>query len=122
MDFRWPIVGLLLGAASASLAVLPLAASAQGNVPDNFYAGKTISIIVDGTGAYESYARTLARHLPRHIPGQPKIIVQAMPGASGPSRRDLSLQSRAARRHGHRRPAWRVVDGAAVLTTWRSST
>ena len=83
MHFRWRLLGLLLGAASASLAVLPLAASAQGNVPDNFYAGKTISIIVDGTGAYETYARTLARHLPRHIPGQPKIIVQAMPGASG---------------------------------------
>lgn len=70
----------MLGACSAgALGANAHAAAAQ----DNFYAGKTISIIVDGTGAYETYARTLARHLPRHIPGKPNIIVQAMPGASG---------------------------------------
>jgi tripartite-type tricarboxylate transporter receptor subunit TctC len=72
------ISGLMLAACS-KLAAYPHTALAQ----DNFYAGKTISIVVDGTGAYETYARTLARHLPRHIPGRPRIIVQAMPGASG---------------------------------------
>jgi tripartite-type tricarboxylate transporter receptor subunit TctC len=50
---------------------------------DTFYAGKTITIIVDGGGAYEAYARMLARHLPRHLPGHPTIIVQQMPGAGG---------------------------------------
>ena len=50
---------------------------------DIFYAGKTITIIVDGGGAYEAYARTLARHLPKHVPGHPAIIVQQMPGAGG---------------------------------------
>ncbi len=32
-------------------------------------------------GGYDVYARLLARHLPRHIPGTPTIIVQNMPGA-----------------------------------------
>lgn len=80
MQSRSMILALVFGAwLAASLVASQRAVSAQ----DNFYAGKTISIVVDGTGAYETYARTLARHLPRHIPGQPKIIVQAMPGASG---------------------------------------
>jgi tripartite-type tricarboxylate transporter receptor subunit TctC len=48
-----------------------------------FYAGRTISIMVSGSGAYEAYARTLARHLPQYIPGRPNIIVQEMPGAGG---------------------------------------
>jgi tripartite-type tricarboxylate transporter receptor subunit TctC len=50
---------------------------------DAFYAGKTLSIIVDGGGAYEAYARQLAQYLPRYIPGRPAIIVQEMPGAGG---------------------------------------
>lgn len=50
---------------------------------DDFYAGKTITIIV-GSGAgggYDTYARLFARHLPRFIPGRPTIVVQNMPGA-----------------------------------------
>ena len=48
-----------------------------------FYAGKTINMIVGlppGGGA-DAYARLLARHLPRHIPGAPTIVVQNLPGA-----------------------------------------
>jgi tripartite-type tricarboxylate transporter receptor subunit TctC len=50
----------------------------------NFYQGKTISIIV-GTKAgdvYDLYPRLLAEFMPRHIPGNPNIIVQNMPGAA----------------------------------------
>ncbi len=50
---------------------------------DDFYAGKTITIVV-GSGAgggYDTYARLFARHLPRLIPGRPTIVVQNMPGA-----------------------------------------
>ena len=50
---------------------------------DDFYAGRTLSIIVDGGGAYEAYARVLAQYLPKYIPGRPAIIVQEMPGAGG---------------------------------------
>ena len=48
-----------------------------------FFQGQTIRIIVGFTagGLYDQYARILARHMPKHIPGQPNIIVQNMPGA-----------------------------------------
>ena len=48
-----------------------------------FYAGKTINLVV-GTevgGGYDIYGRTVARHIGRHIPGKPLVIVQNMPGA-----------------------------------------
>src|SRR5215510_16543078 len=48
-----------------------------------FYKGKTINIIVgsDVGGGYDLTARTIARHLARHIPGEPTIVVQNRPGA-----------------------------------------
>lgn len=49
-----------------------------------FYKGKTITIIV-GTKAgdvYDLYARLMAQHMPKYIPGSPNIIVQNMPGAA----------------------------------------
>jgi tripartite-type tricarboxylate transporter receptor subunit TctC len=50
----------------------------------DFYKGTTVTILVgsDVGGGYDLTARTLARHLPRHIPGQPNVIVQNKPGAS----------------------------------------
>ena len=42
-----------------------------------------------GTG-YDTYARAVARHLPRHMPGNPSIIVQNMPGAGGILRRQTT--------------------------------
>jgi tripartite-type tricarboxylate transporter receptor subunit TctC len=50
-----------------------------------FYKGKTIRLIISVgvAGGFGEYARTLAEHLSRKIPGQPHIIVQSMPGAGG---------------------------------------
>ena len=64
----------------AALAAIPLAAGAQSSP----YAGKTITIVVGykAGGGYDAMARLLARHLPKHIPGKPTIIVQNMPGAN----------------------------------------
>ena len=52
---------------------------------ENFYAGKTISIIVGfgPGGAYDLYARLLARYLGKYIPGHPAVVVQNMDGAGG---------------------------------------
>jgi tripartite-type tricarboxylate transporter receptor subunit TctC len=49
----------------------------------DFYAGKTISMVVGGSagGGHDLYARTIARHLPRFIPGSPTIVVRNMPAA-----------------------------------------
>ena len=65
-----------LGMAAASL-IAPAAQAAD------FYAGKTINFIVggDAAGGYDVYARAIARHLARFIPGNPSIVVQNMPGA-----------------------------------------
>jgi tripartite-type tricarboxylate transporter receptor subunit TctC len=50
----------------------------------DFYRGKTVTIVVgsDVGGGYDLNARTLARHIGRHIPGNPNVIVQNKPGAS----------------------------------------
>jgi len=49
-----------------------------------YYEGKIITVIVGNApgGGYDRLARTIAKHLPKHIPGKPTIIVQNMPGAS----------------------------------------
>jgi tripartite-type tricarboxylate transporter receptor subunit TctC len=67
-------------AAFLALIALPLAAWAQ----QQPYAGKTVTIIVGykAGGGYDATARVLARHLPKHIPGKPTVIVQNMPGAN----------------------------------------
>ncbi|HTI85339.1 MAG TPA: tripartite tricarboxylate transporter substrate-binding protein [Alphaproteobacteria bacterium] len=71
----------VMSAFAAGLAALVCAATAA--QAQNFYAGKTVTIIVS-TGGDDSYgyiARAFAQHMPRYIPGQPTMIVKAMPGA-----------------------------------------
>ncbi|HEY7714706.1 MAG TPA: tripartite tricarboxylate transporter substrate-binding protein [Candidatus Binatia bacterium] len=52
---------------------------------DPFYKGKTIRIVVGFTsgGFYDRWSRLLARFVPKHLPGNPEMIVQNMPGAGG---------------------------------------
>lgn len=52
---------------------------------EDFYRGKSMKLIVGGspTGGYNLNARTLARHMPKHIPGNPNIIVVNMPAGNG---------------------------------------
>ena len=68
----------------ALYAAFALAASAPGIAQAQYYAGKTITLVVGYKtgGGYDATARLLARHLPKHIPGKPTIIVQNMPGAN----------------------------------------
>ena len=67
----------------AILALTSLVAPAHAQSVEQFYAGKSISLVVGFApgGGYDIYARLLARHMTKHIPGQPKIVVQNMPGA-----------------------------------------
>jgi len=50
----------------------------------DFYRNKTVRIIVgfDPGGAFDGYSRLLARHMARHLPGNPTIIVENRPGAA----------------------------------------
>jgi tripartite-type tricarboxylate transporter receptor subunit TctC len=67
--------------ATACLAFCTQTASAQ-SVAD-FYKGKTVQIVVGfGVGGgYDLYARALSRHLGKHVPGNPSVVVQNMEGA-----------------------------------------
>lgn len=62
--------------------VLPQAAVGQS--VESFYKGKQISLIVGYPpgGGYDIYARLIALHYPKHIPGQPEIVVKNRPGAA----------------------------------------
>jgi len=66
-----------------SLFLAFIASSAAAQTAENLYKGKTIRMIVGTSagGGFDTYTRTLARHFGRHVPGQPSIIVENMPGA-----------------------------------------
>jgi tripartite-type tricarboxylate transporter receptor subunit TctC len=71
-------LGLLWTAVSAT--AVPVGAAA-----DDFYRGKEITLHVGSGpgGAYDTFGRLLSRHLGRHIPGSPNVVVVNVPGASG---------------------------------------
>ncbi len=73
---------LKLGAALL-LATAVIATAAKADEVAEFYKGKRVNLIVSygPGGGYDAYARVLARHIGRHIPGNPSIVVQNMPGA-----------------------------------------
>ncbi|HSE86727.1 MAG TPA: tripartite tricarboxylate transporter substrate-binding protein [Candidatus Binatia bacterium] len=68
----------LLATALMSSLVLATAVTA-----DDFYKGKTIRIVVgfSAGGGFDTYARAIARHMAKHIPGEPAIVVENMTGA-----------------------------------------
>ena len=72
-----------LGIWPAMAGAICLSPAAQAETPAEFYKGKTLSVIVGFApgGGYDLYARLLARHIGKHVPGQPQAIVQNMVGA-----------------------------------------
>lgn len=75
---------------TAALLILGLAAPlwsaatlGQDDGADNFYQGKTVELLVGHSagGGYDTYARTLARHIGEHIPGNPDVVVKNVTGA-----------------------------------------
>lgn len=72
-------------AGAALLALTAPQVSAQAPPPDEFYKGKTLQMLIGfqaGTG-YDTYARTLARHIGKHLPGNPTVVPSNMTGAGG---------------------------------------
>jgi tripartite-type tricarboxylate transporter receptor subunit TctC len=100
---RWSLAALgmlggVLAGASHSAAQSPL------------YVGKQIRMVI-GSGAgggYDTYARFLARHLVRHIPGNPTIVSQNMPAASGLAATNWAYSAAAPR------------DGTVILATYNA--
>ena len=75
--------------AAAAMAAFTLGLTVVSSVAwgqaSEFYKGKQVKLVVGNAagGDYDLGARTLARHMGRHLPGVPSIVVQNMPGASG---------------------------------------
>jgi tripartite-type tricarboxylate transporter receptor subunit TctC len=69
---------LVVPLAAASLSLTPVLARA-----DDFYQGKTVTVVVgfSSGGGYDAYARLLAQFIGQHVPGKPNVIVQNTPGA-----------------------------------------
>src|SRR5918998_1515249 len=67
----------------AFLASAALPAAERAAAQEEFYKGKTVEVLVGFSpgGGYDIYARALAQFLPKHLPGQPTVIVKNMPGA-----------------------------------------
>ena len=68
---------------SISLALLLVASVGPAGAQAKFFEGKTVRIVVgfSAGGGYDTYSRAIGRHLGRHIPGKPSVIVENMPGA-----------------------------------------
>ena len=67
----------------AVLAAILGATAASAQTPEAFYKGKSIDLIIGypPAGSNDVYARALARHIGKHIPGKPNVIPRNMPGA-----------------------------------------
>src|SRR5205814_8415675 len=76
---RSMLVRVLLTAVLAAIA----AGSAQAQSVADFYKGKTVDLYIGYSvgGAYDLYARILARHMSKHIPGNPTVLPKNMEGA-----------------------------------------
>jgi len=69
----------------AMIALALQVSDVQAQSEAEFYKGKTVNVLVgyEAGGGYDLYARVVAQFLGKHIPGNPRIIVQNMPGAGG---------------------------------------
>jgi tripartite-type tricarboxylate transporter receptor subunit TctC len=103
------------GACIGGLAILVALAALAGTIETAAaqpapYAGKQIRMVI-GSGAgggYDVYARFLARHLGRHVPGNPVIVSQNMPAASGLAATNWAYSSLAPR------------DGTVIVATYNA--
>ncbi len=62
-----------------------LSGAAQAQTPEEFYKGKTVRMLIPAAvgDSYDTEGRLIAKHLARFIPGNPTIVAENMPGASG---------------------------------------
>ena len=78
------ITSRVLAGAALALNLATGTAGAQEDVA-TFYKGKQVTIFVGSSpgGGYDTYSRLIARHMSKHIPGNPTMVVSNMPGAGG---------------------------------------
>jgi tripartite-type tricarboxylate transporter receptor subunit TctC len=78
-----PLAAAILAASVAAITGLAVTPAAAADTVADFYRGRTINLVVGYApgGGYDLCARLVARHIGRHIPGNPAVVVQNMPGA-----------------------------------------
>ena len=66
-----------------AISAVALSVGAAHAATDDFYKGKVLRVVVGfaAGGGFDTYARTIGRYMGRHIPGNPTIIIENMPGA-----------------------------------------
>src|ERR1700716_945355 len=76
-------IGIFARGATLALLAACSTSAARAQNPAEFYKGKTVDLYIGYTvgGGYDVYARLLARHLGKYIPGNPVIVPSNMPGA-----------------------------------------
>src|SRR5918997_2149886 len=77
------MVRTFIGGALALIAGFGLAQPSAAQLVEDFYKGKQVSVFIGfgPGGANDAWARSLARHMGKHIPGNPTLVPQNMPGA-----------------------------------------
>ena len=73
------------GALGIVAAAFMLSAGVSAENVDDFYKGKTVTLIIPSNagGGWNTYGRLVARFIGKHIPGNPVVVPQNMPGAGG---------------------------------------
>ena len=66
-----------------AVAIAAAAGSAAAQTPAEFYKGKTVELVIGYPpgGSNDTWGRLLGRHIGKHIPGKPLVVVKNMPGA-----------------------------------------
>ena len=74
-----------IASTAAALASTCIPALAAAQSVESFYNGKTVTLVIGSgvAGGTDAWARTLAKHIGRHIPGNPPVVPVNMPGAGG---------------------------------------
>ena len=69
----------------AGAAIALLGGKAKADPLEDFYKSKEVSIYIGSTpgGGFDLYGRLVSRHMSRHMPGAPNMVVKNMPGAGG---------------------------------------
>jgi tripartite-type tricarboxylate transporter receptor subunit TctC len=75
-------MGRTIQLSCATAVLITAAGSGRAETPAEFFKGKTVSVIASTAagGPYDVAARVLIQYMPRHIPGQPTLVVRNMPG------------------------------------------
>ena len=76
-------INLVVTACAVTITLLAAPLPLRADAVSDFYAGKQVRLLIgySAGGGYDTYARLLARHLGKHIPGNPTVVPQNMPGA-----------------------------------------